>query len=102
MRAQGFELDQVRRDLRDAQNALNRARRQANDRLYWVRLADPLGRSVELQTFRSESFGRGIAAEYVLVNAGINSLRDWFQVLNDAIEGGEVEENQITPRDRHG
>jgi hypothetical protein len=49
-----------------------------SNRTYWVRITDPFGQAVEFQTTYGGSFRRGVAAEYVLVQAGIDYISNYF------------------------
>ena len=49
-----------------------------SNRTYWVRITDPFGQTVEFQTTYGGSFSRGVAAEFVLVQAGIDYIENFF------------------------
>ncbi len=93
------ELDQWRRRERD----LASRRVDWNRRTYWVRITDPLGREVYLQTTYGTSFGRRVAAEHVLVAGGINVIEDFFRNTDESTDGTIDEEvNELDANDFHG
>lgn len=70
-----------------------------SNRTYWVKITDPFGQEVEFQTTYGGSFGRGVAAEFVLIQAGIDYIENFFL---DSVAGGEGGDTATPKADYNG
>ena len=87
---QGRRSDQSSADLSQFQVTGSQYMVDGNwsNRTYWVRITDPFGQTVTFETTYGGSFGRGVAAEFVLISAGIDYIENFF--ANKPGSGGDA------------